>query len=69
MLVQMRGLEPPRPCEHQHLKLACLPIPPHLHCTFCSSLTLVAEATNLKMVPEPGIEPGTRGFSILCSTD
>ncbi len=31
MLVQMRGLEPPRPCEHQHLKLACLPIPPHLH--------------------------------------
>ena len=21
------------------------------------------------MVPEPGIEPGTRGFSILCSTD
>ena len=23
----------------------------------------------LIVVPEPGIEPGTRGFSILCSTD
>ena len=27
------------------------------------------EAGSLKMVPEPGIEPGTRGFSIPCSTD
>ena len=27
-LVPRRGLEPPRPYEHQHLKLACLPIPP-----------------------------------------
>jgi hypothetical protein len=24
-LVPKRGLEPPRPCGHQHLKLACLP--------------------------------------------
>ena len=28
LLVPRRGLEPPRPCEHQHLKLACLPISP-----------------------------------------
>ena len=27
-VVPRRGLEPPRPCEHQHLKLARLPIPP-----------------------------------------
>ena len=27
------------------------------------------EAGSLNMVPEPGIEPGTRGFSIPCSTD
>ena len=27
-LVPRRGLEPPRPCGHQHLKLACLPITP-----------------------------------------
>ena len=27
-MVPRRGLEPPRPCEHQHLKLACLPISP-----------------------------------------
>jgi len=26
-MVRERGLEPPRSCEHQHLKLACLPIP------------------------------------------
>ncbi len=25
-LVRERGLEPPRPCEHYHLKVACLPI-------------------------------------------
>gem|GEM_PF-6775767 len=24
--VRGRGLEPPRPCEHYHLKVACLPI-------------------------------------------
>ena len=32
-LVRMAGLEPARPIEHQHLKLASLPIPahPHLH--------------------------------------
>ena len=27
-LVPRRGLEPPRSCPHQHLKLACLPISP-----------------------------------------
>ena len=30
-VVPMRGLEPPHPCEYQHLKLARLPIPPHGH--------------------------------------
>ena len=29
-LVQMKRLELIRPYGHQHLKLACLPIPPHL---------------------------------------
>lgn len=24
-LVRMRGVEPPRPCEHYHLKVACIP--------------------------------------------
>ena len=27
-MVPRRGLEPPRPFDHQHLKLARLPIPP-----------------------------------------
>lgn len=27
-MVPRRGLEPPRGCPHQHLKLACLPISP-----------------------------------------
>jgi hypothetical protein len=30
-LVPRRGLEPPRPCERQHLKLVRLPIPPSGH--------------------------------------
>ena len=30
-LVPRRGLEPPRPCERQHLKLVRLPIPPPGH--------------------------------------
>ena len=29
LLVRMAGLEPARPVEHQHLKLASLPIPAH----------------------------------------
>ena len=28
-LVRVMGLEPTRPIEHKHLKLACLPIPAH----------------------------------------
>ena len=28
-LVREMGLEPTRPVEHKHLKLACLPIPAH----------------------------------------
>jgi site-specific DNA recombinase len=31
-LVPGRGLEPPRPCDRQHLKLVRLPIPPSGHC-------------------------------------
>ncbi len=31
VMVPRRGLEPPRPCGHQHLKLACLPISPPGH--------------------------------------
>lgn len=27
--VRIRGFEPPRPCEHQPLKLTCLPVPPY----------------------------------------
>src|SRR3546814_20258267 len=30
-LVPRRGLEPPRPCDRQHLKLVRLPIPPSGH--------------------------------------
>ena len=30
-MVPRRGLEPPRPCERQHLKLVRLPIPPPGH--------------------------------------
>ncbi len=30
-MVPRRGLEPPRPCERQHLKLVRLPIPPSGH--------------------------------------
>lgn len=28
-MVRMRGLEPPRSCEHMHLKHACIPISAH----------------------------------------
>ena len=28
-MVRVMGLEPTRPIEHKHLKLACLPIPAH----------------------------------------
>ncbi len=31
VMVPGRGLEPPRPCERQHLKLVRLPIPPSGH--------------------------------------
>src|SRR5579864_3481638 len=30
-MVPRRGLEPPRPCERQHVKLVRLPIPPSGH--------------------------------------
>ena len=30
-MVRVEGLEPPRPCGHQILSLARLPIPPHPH--------------------------------------
>jgi hypothetical protein len=30
-MVPRRGLEPPRPCDRQHLKLVRLPIPPSGH--------------------------------------
>ena len=37
-MVPRRGLEPPRPCERQHLKLVRLPIPPPGHgCVICSA--------------------------------
>jgi site-specific DNA recombinase len=38
-MVPRRGLEPPRPCERQHLKLVRLPIPPSGHGCFRSSLS------------------------------
>ena len=31
VLVRVAGLEPARPYEHKHLKLACLPVPAHSH--------------------------------------
>ena len=34
-MVPRRGLEPPRPCERQHLKLVRLPIPPPGHLGHC----------------------------------
>ena len=30
-MVHPRGVEPPRPCGHKILNLACLPIPPRVH--------------------------------------
>ncbi len=36
---------------------------------FASERKNPPEAGSLNLVPEPGIEPGTRGFSIPCSTD
>lgn len=35
LLVRMMGLEPIRSCEHEHLKLACLPIPAHARTVVC----------------------------------
>ena len=34
-MVPGRGLEPPRRCQRQHLKLVRLPIPPSGHVTNC----------------------------------
>ena len=43
LMVPRRGLEPPRPEEHKHLKLACLPIsPPGL------SLSAIADQTEAR---------------------
>lgn len=38
-MVPEEGLEPPRPCGHQFLRLACLPIPPHRH--WCFRLVMI----------------------------
>ena len=40
-LVRMMGLEPIRSYEHEHLKLACLPIPAHAH-IICLVKTVVS---------------------------
>jgi hypothetical protein len=35
VLVRERGLEPPQPCGHYHLKVACIPISPLARKTLC----------------------------------
>ena len=45
-MVPRRGLEPPRPCGHWHLKPARLPIPPSGHGLVVGRLRAVAGAVN-----------------------
>ena len=40
-LVRVMGLEPTRPIEHKHLKLACLPIPAHSQMSFSTEDLLI----------------------------
>ena len=63
-MVPRRGLEPPRPCERQHLKLVRLPIPPSGHgvgerlygCTFGLSTAPGANFVHLAIFPVgPGV--------------
>gem|GEM_PF-3640703 len=39
ILVGGRGLEPPRPCGHSHLKAACIPISPSAQTSFGHSIS------------------------------
>ncbi len=45
-MVPRRGLEPPRPYRHQHLKLARLPIPPPGQVTWLRDLRALPDAVN-----------------------
>ena len=49
-MVRMMGLEPIRPIEHQHLKLACLPIPAHSHMERMTRLELAPSAWKADML-------------------
>lgn len=51
LLVRMAGLEPARPYEHQHLKLASLPIPahPHLAWTIISDFLILSTSKYKKV--------------------
>lgn len=48
MLVRIRGLEPPLPCENQNLNLARLPIPPYPHSSKSSQISSQPIAQNQK---------------------
>jgi hypothetical protein len=53
-LVPRRGLEPPRPCERQHLKLVRLPIPPSGHRCLKSSGRSAPIGVRFVLVNRPG---------------
>lgn len=64
-MVRKMGLEPIRPCEHQHLKLACLPIPAlslkasfHI-CTPDAGGVFNGAIWRLRLVGKVGLEPTT----------
>ena len=59
-MVPRRGLEPPRPCERQHLKLVRLPIPPPGHgaSSVWQAAALKGGAARLvNAQPDPAIAP------------
>ena len=64
-MVRKMGLEPIRSCEHQHLKLACLPIPAlsliasfHI-CTLDARGVFNGAIWRLRLVGKVGLEPTT----------
>jgi hypothetical protein len=64
VMVPRRGLEPPRPCDRQHLKLVRLPIPPSGHGV---GARRYGGALALSMIPAVARRPGRRRARSRCA--
>ena len=52
-MVHPRGFEPPRPCEHKNLNLACLPVPPRVRAKQVVDVLHAGHGVNMQMVLIP----------------